>query len=71
MLLSGDTHHYSRYAAKDRTQFVTSGGGGAFRHPTRHIANEAALAWFACIACTRLYQGCIAGHLSVRHRSKP
>mgnify|MGYP001047801923 CR=1 FL=1 len=45
MLLSGDTHHYSRYTAKDGTQFVTSGGGGAFRHPTHHIAKEATLTW--------------------------
>lgn len=40
LLLSGDTHHYSRYVAADGTQFITSGGGGAFRHPTHHLADE-------------------------------
>ncbi|MDX8540784.1 metallophosphoesterase [Mesorhizobium abyssinicae] len=39
LVLSGDTHHYSRYVADDgNTQFVTSGGGGAFLHPTHQVA---------------------------------
>ena len=43
LVLSGDTHHYSRYEGKDRdtglmTQFITSGGGGAFLHPTHALA---------------------------------
>ncbi|TPN81045.1 hypothetical protein FJ987_25820 [Mesorhizobium sp. CU2] len=38
LVLSGDTHHYSRYIADDgNTQFVTSGGGGAFLHPTHQV----------------------------------
>lgn len=37
IVLSGDTHHYSRYTADDGTQFITSGGGGAFLHPTHQI----------------------------------
>ncbi|WP_095202000.1 metallophosphoesterase [Mesorhizobium carmichaelinearum] len=38
LVLSGDTHHYSRYVADDgNTQFVTSGGGGAFLHPTHQV----------------------------------
>jgi hypothetical protein len=45
LLLSGDTHHYSRYDAGDGTQFVTSGGGGAFRHPTHHLAKATKLGW--------------------------
>lgn len=45
LLLSGDTHHYSRYSAKDGTQFVTSGGGGAFLHPTHHLDNKASIRW--------------------------
>lgn len=34
--LAGDLHHYRRHEAKDgsRTQLITSGGGGAFLHPT-------------------------------------
>jgi Calcineurin-like phosphoesterase len=44
-LLSGDTHHYSRYAAQDGTQFVTSGGGGAFLHPTHQLANKVTVKW--------------------------
>jgi len=40
LLLSGDTHHYSRYVGKDERQFITSGGGGGFLHPI-HIQAEA------------------------------
>ncbi|CDX21362.1 conserved membrane hypothetical protein [Mesorhizobium plurifarium] len=41
LVLSGDTHHYSRYVADDgNTQFVTSGGGGAFLHPTHQVASS-------------------------------
>jgi hypothetical protein len=39
LVLSGDTHHYSRYVGDDGTQFVTSGGGGAFLHPTHQLAD--------------------------------
>ncbi|MGH4022655.1 MAG: metallophosphoesterase family protein [Pseudonocardiaceae bacterium] len=35
--LSGDTHHYARYAAEDGTLRITAGGGGAFLHPTHHL----------------------------------
>ena len=45
LLLSGDTHHYSRYSAEDGKQFITSGGGGAFRHPTHHLADEVIVNW--------------------------
>ena len=39
LVLAGDTHHYSRYAGDDGvTQFITSGGGGAFLHPTHQLA---------------------------------
>lgn len=38
LVLSGDTHHYSRFIADNgTTQFVTSGGGGAFLHPTHQV----------------------------------
>ena len=37
LVLSGDTHHYSRYVGNEGTQFITSGGGGAFLHPTHQV----------------------------------
>lgn len=45
LLLSGDTHHYSRYEAVDGTQFVTSGGGGAFLHPTHQLEPNVDVRW--------------------------
>lgn len=43
LVLSGDTHHYSRYSGNDGTQFVTSGGGGAFLHPTHQLRSRVSL----------------------------
>jgi hypothetical protein len=41
LVISGDTHHYSRYEGDDgTTQFITSGGGGAFLHPTHQLAQS-------------------------------
>jgi len=37
MFLAGDLHHYRRHAADDGTQKITSGGGGAFLHPTHGL----------------------------------
>src|SRR4051812_7195708 len=45
LLLSGDTHHYSRYSAEDGKQFITSGGGGAFLHPTHQLADKVSVNW--------------------------
>ena len=45
ILLSGDTHHYSRYATENGLQFITSGGGGAFLHPTHQLADEVTVRW--------------------------
>jgi hypothetical protein len=45
VLLSGDTHHYSRYVAANGTQFVTSGGGGAFLHPTHQLQPAVTVNW--------------------------
>ncbi|MHC4042850.1 metallophosphoesterase [Bradyrhizobium sp. 23AC] len=45
LLLSGDTHHYSRYQATDGAQFVTSGGGGAFLHPTHQLEKDVSVRW--------------------------
>ena len=45
VLISGDTHHYSRYSAEDSTQFITSGGGGAFLHPTHQLQENVKIVW--------------------------
>lgn len=44
LILSGDSHHYARYETQD-TQFITSGGGGAFAHGTHHLRSEIELKW--------------------------
>ncbi len=45
LVLSGDTHHYSHYVGDDcLTQFITSGGGGAFLHPTHQLEQAIDLA---------------------------
>ena len=41
--LSGDLHHYSRYACEDASitmQKIVSGGGGAFLHPTHNLPSR-------------------------------
>ncbi len=44
IVLSGDTHYYSRYAGDDGvTQFITSGGGGAFLHGTHWLKDKVEL----------------------------
>lgn len=44
LVLSGDTHHYSRYVgAQSGTHFVTAGGGGAFLEATHQLKPEIAL----------------------------
>lgn len=45
IVLSGDTHHYSRYSAADGKQFVTAGGGGAFLHPTHQLEDRVTVPW--------------------------
>ena len=47
LVLSGDTHHYCRYIAEDGTQFITSGGGGAFLHPTHTLKKKNSAWWGA------------------------
>lgn len=43
LVLSGDQHHYSRFVADwGGTQFVTSGGGGAYLHPTHTLPDRVA-----------------------------
>ena len=48
LVLSGDLHHYARYVADTGTQYITSGGGGAFLHGTLELKgrNPRALAVF-------------------------
>ncbi len=44
LVLSGDTHHYSRYIGQTSgIQFVTAGGGGAFLESTHHLKDEIAV----------------------------
>ena len=41
VMLSGDLHHYSRYASKDAPrQLINCGGGGAYTSATHHLAEE-------------------------------
>ena len=45
-VLAGDWHHYSRYTNdKLGTQFITSGGGGAFAHATHGLKSHIELKW--------------------------
>lgn len=45
LVLSGDTHHYARYTSDHGTQYVTSGGGGAFLHGTHHLPEVITADW--------------------------
>ncbi|MBE7249098.1 MAG: metallophosphoesterase [Actinomycetospora chiangmaiensis] len=45
LVLSGDTHHYCRYAGDAGTHFITSGGGGAFLHGTHQLKDAIAVDW--------------------------
>jgi hypothetical protein len=45
LVLSGDTHHYARYFGAD-TQFVTSGGGGAYLNGTQDRQEEIPIRWY-------------------------
>jgi hypothetical protein len=41
VMLSGDLHHYSRYASKDAPrQLINCGGGGAYTSATHHLSDE-------------------------------
>jgi len=44
LILTGDSHHYSRYTEEDR-HYITAGGGGAFTHPTHHLKDRD-FAWY-------------------------
>jgi hypothetical protein len=44
-VLSGDTHHYSRYSSEFGTQYVTAGGGGAFLHGTHQLPEQIHAKW--------------------------
>jgi hypothetical protein len=55
LVLTGDSHHYARYAeAGDTRQYVTAGGGGAFLHGTHALPHEIALADFDASGGARL-----------------
>jgi hypothetical protein len=40
LVLTGDSHHYSRYSEDGSVQYLTAGGGGAFLHPTHHLRDR-------------------------------
>ena len=45
-IIAGDWHHYARYFAHDLdVHFITSGGGGAFLHPTHVLKNAISVRW--------------------------
>jgi hypothetical protein len=45
LVLSGDSHHYARYVADSGTQYITSGGGGAFLHGTLELKDNIPAPW--------------------------
>jgi hypothetical protein len=45
-VIAGDWHHYNRYYAHELDiHFITSGGGGAFLHPTHVLRNAISVRW--------------------------
>jgi calcineurin-like phosphoesterase family protein len=56
--LSGDTHHYARYESGFGTQFVTSGGGGAFLHGTHSLRSAITLDWLKRPSQTLALRAC-------------
>jgi hypothetical protein len=38
-ILTGDSHHYSRYVEQER-HYITAGGAGAFLHPTHQLRDK-------------------------------
>src|SRR5262249_62145695 len=45
-VIAGDWHHYNRYYAHELdVHFMTSGGGGAFLHPTHVLRNAISVRW--------------------------
>jgi hypothetical protein len=45
-VIAGDWHNYSRYFANELdVHFITSGGGGAFLHPTHVLRNSISVRW--------------------------
>ena len=45
-IIAGDWHNYNRYYAHELdVHFITSGGGGAFLHPTHVLKNNISVRW--------------------------
>ena len=40
VVMTGDIHHYARYANKNEMTLITSGGGGAFKHMTSKLESS-------------------------------
>jgi hypothetical protein len=46
VVIAGDWHNYNRYYAHELdVHFITSGGGGAFLHPTHVLKNNISVRW--------------------------
>jgi len=44
LIITGDLHHYSRYGDEDdAVKLITSGGGGAFMHPTHKLPQQVSI----------------------------
>jgi hypothetical protein len=65
IVLSGDTHHYSRYSTDSGTQFITSGGGGAFMHPTHSLQDTVEMRWLNRQVNLSLNTDPVEGHAQV------
>jgi len=56
-IMSGDTHHYSRYVEDDELNgfnLFTAGGGGAYSHGTHHLKDTIEFDWVGKIMNFRL-----------------
>lgn len=57
LVLSGDSHHYARYSG-DGSQYITSGGGGAFLHGTLELKPEIDAEWLQSAKEKLLLEAC-------------
>jgi hypothetical protein len=66
-VISGDKHHYSRYSAdQSGPQFIVSGGGGAFLHPTHQLSDTIRAKWQKQWTTLCLKTAPAAGHKAVK-----
>ena len=69
LMLTGDLHHYSRYCTdSEDLQLVTSGGGGAFLHPTHQLPRQLELDEQTTLGAQKCYPDAPTSHrLSLRN----